>query len=198
MSWHPRQLTAAQREERRLAAGRLLRAGRYSQAEIARQFGVSRAAVSHWARRLRGGPGLASLRARPRSGRPPRLSLAQGRQVLARLAAGARAAGFDTERWTLRRIAVLLRREFGVRYHPHSLSALLRAWGWSPQRPATQARERDERAVTAWRQRLWPRLKRGPGAPAARWSSSTRPATPSEPAPGPPGRRSAAPRSCGE
>jgi hypothetical protein len=43
MSWHPSHLTPAQPEARRLAAGRLLRAGRLSQAEIARAFGVSRA-----------------------------------------------------------------------------------------------------------------------------------------------------------
>jgi predicted transcriptional regulator len=52
--WHPLQLTAAHLEERRLTAGRLLRSGRWSQAEIARRVGVSAAAVSHWARQLEG------------------------------------------------------------------------------------------------------------------------------------------------
>jgi putative transposase len=62
---------------------------------------------------------------------------------------GALASGFDTERWTLRRIARVLRREFGVTYHPHSLSALLGAHGWSPQRPAMRAVERDEALIAA-------------------------------------------------
>ena|SRR5882724_205519 len=198
MAWHPTQLTAAQREERRLVAGRLLRAGRLSQADIARHVGVSRAAVSQWAARLRARPGgLAGLRQRPRSGRPPRLSAAAWRQVLTRLARGARAAGFATERWTLSRIALVLRREFGVRYHPHSLSAVLRARGWSPQRPASQAREQDEAAVASWRRRTWPGLKRGRGAAGASSFSSTRPVTPSAPGSARPGRPGARRRSCG-
>ena len=36
-------------EERRLEGGRLLEAGKLSQAEIARQLGISRAKVSDWA-----------------------------------------------------------------------------------------------------------------------------------------------------
>src|SRR3989442_9763115 len=52
MLWQPTRLTRAQLEERRLIAGRLLRAKRLSQAEIARQLGVSRATVSRWNRRL--------------------------------------------------------------------------------------------------------------------------------------------------
>ena len=38
------------------------------------------------------------------------------------------AAGFDTEQWTLRRIAALIWREFGVRYHPRYLERPLHAW----------------------------------------------------------------------
>ena len=42
------------------------------------------------------------------------------------LAGGAAAAGFGTERWTPKRIAVLIRREFGVRHHPRHLERPLR------------------------------------------------------------------------
>src|SRR5205809_104376 len=52
MEWHPTRWTAAQLEERRVAAARLLRAGRLTQAAIARRLGVSRAAVTQWQRRL--------------------------------------------------------------------------------------------------------------------------------------------------
>ncbi len=47
MSWHPNPLTPAQLEQRRVAAGRLLRAGRLTQAERARAFDVSPATASH-------------------------------------------------------------------------------------------------------------------------------------------------------
>jgi hypothetical protein len=69
--WRPVHLTPEQMEERRLAAARLLRQGRFSQAEIARQLGVSRASVCRWAATLaqEGGRGL---QARSITGRPPR------------------------------------------------------------------------------------------------------------------------------
>ena len=157
--WRPKQLTRSQKEERRLAAGRLLKAGKQSQAEIARQMSVSRMAVSHWARDLRE-QGIAGLRSRPPTGRPPALSPAQWRQVLALLRKGARAAGWDTERWTLQRIGQLIEREFGVPYHPNYLSERLKHSHWSAQKPASQARERDAEWVETWLKRDWPRIKK--------------------------------------
>lgn len=175
MSWHPNPLTPAQLEQRRLAAGRLLLAGRLAHAEIARAFEVSPAAVSHWARQLREADAdLASLRRQPRSGRPPRLSPAEWTQLLHRLGAGAAAAGFDTERWTLRRIRTVVRRWFGCSIHRSSLSRGLRARGWSVQRPAVQARERDDALVQAWLRRDWPRIKRGLADAGQRLPSWTR------------------------
>ena len=54
------------------------------------------------------------------------------------LAQGAVAAGFETEQWTLCRMAALIRREFGVVYHPRYLERPLKAIGFSVQRPATR------------------------------------------------------------
>jgi transposase-like protein len=48
MTWRPKNLTATQREERRLEAGQLLRTSDLSQAAIARIVGVSRTAVTNW------------------------------------------------------------------------------------------------------------------------------------------------------
>ena len=55
MTWKPTKLTLEQMEERRLKGGRLLKEKRLIQAEIARELGVSRAAVGHWAKRMRSG-----------------------------------------------------------------------------------------------------------------------------------------------
>jgi transposase len=70
--WRPAHLTSEQMEERRLAAAALLRQGRLSQAEIARQLGVSRASVCRWAATL-AQQGRRGLKARPIPGRMPRL-----------------------------------------------------------------------------------------------------------------------------
>jgi transposase len=46
------QSNPCQMEERRLEGGRLLKAGKLSQAEIARRLGISRAMVSDWAKKI--------------------------------------------------------------------------------------------------------------------------------------------------
>lgn len=128
MEWKPRKLTREQLEERRLEAGRLLKEGQLSQSEIARRFGVSRMAVSYWASRYRS----SSLK-RPQyvpAGRPSKLTPAQKRELKQRLKKSALAAGFPTKRWTLERVAALIKREFGVRYHPNYLPRVLRDLGF--------------------------------------------------------------------
>lgn len=163
--WQPRKLTPEQLEERRLEAGRLLRAGRLSQAEIARHLGVSRMAVSRWAAQLRDSDRrLAALKNRPKSGRPSRLTPQQWRELLKILKKGAIRAGFETERWTLPRIRDVIARRWGVSYHRSHLSIRLRELGWSAQVPAVQARERDEALIRAWLEHDWPRIKKKPTA----------------------------------
>jgi len=196
MEWHPTRWTAAQLEERRVAAARLLRAGRLTQAAIARRLGVSRAAVTQWQRRLME-RGWRGVRRRAPTGRPSHLSPVQWTRLLRLLRRGALVAGFETERWTLPRIATVVRRTFGVRYHPHSLGPALRARGWSPQVPIARARERDEALIEAWLKRDWPRIKRGRADLGAPSSSSTRRGTRSSLGWVPPGRRSAGHPSCG-
>jgi transposase len=161
MIWRPRHLTRSQREERRLEAGRLLQAGHLSHADIARRLGVSRMAVSKWARQLRQHHGdIGSLHTRPIPGRPARLSVEQWQRVLAVLKEGALKAGFETDRWTLLRIRAVILVAFGVRYHAHYLARRLKALGWSPQQPAVYARERDDALVRAWLTHDWPRIKK--------------------------------------
>jgi putative transposase len=181
-------------EERRLAAARLLRSGRMTQAEIAREMGVSRASVTRWKQRL-AEAGPRGLQRRKPAGRASRLSAAQWRQLGRILDRGARAAGFDTERWTLRRIAAVVERSFGVQYHFRSLGRALRAQGFSPQQPIARARERDDALVEAWLRRDWTRVKRGLAAQGAPLPSWTRRVTRFGPASAPPGRAAATRRS---
>jgi putative transposase len=185
--WRPAHLTPEQMEERRLAAARLLRQGRFSQAEIARQLGVSRASVSRWAATL-AQQGRGGLATRVRTGREPRLDEAAWAHLGRLLDRGAMAAGFASERWTLQRIAALVEREFGVHYHPRYLERPLKAHGFSVQRPATRAKERDELVIAVWPKREWVVLKRRPSGKAARSFFGTRRVTASGPDRAPPGR----------
>lgn len=196
MGWRPTRLTRAQMEERRLAAGRLLRTKTVSQAEVAREMGVSEAAVTHWKQRLERA-GTRGLRRRRPPGRPSALTAAQWRQLLRLLGRGAVASGSGTERWTLRRIAAVIERTFGVQYHFRSLGRSLRAHGWSPQQPLPQVEERDEALIAAWLHQDWPRVTRGLSEAGVPLSSWTRQVTRFGPASAARGPRAAGRRSCG-
>src|SRR5215212_3255519 len=146
------------REERRLRAWALKAKG-WSQQRIAEALGVTAGAVSQWMRRGREG-GVEALKRRPRPGAVPRLAAEQRAQIPLLLARGAEAFGFRGDVWTAKRVAVVIRREIRVRYHPNHVGKLLRAAGWSVQKPIARASQRDEAAIEAWRTERWPVLKR--------------------------------------
>jgi transposase len=146
-------------EERRLEAARMFAHGA-TQAEVARTFGVSPQAASIWYRRWRQG-GEPALRGAGRAGRRPRLSQAELEAVDQALRKGPEAFGFDTDLWTLARVAAVIERLTGVGYHPGHVWRLLRGLGWSLQRPARRAAERDEAEIARWRAQEWPRIKGG-------------------------------------
>lgn len=151
------------REGRRLRAWELAAAG-WTQGAIAEALGVTPGAVSQWMRRAREGGGAAALQAHPPPGATCRLTEAQQGQVQAWLREGAEAHGFRGALWTSARVAQLIERRLGVRYHRHHVSKLLKSWGWSPQKPAQRARQRDEAAIERWRTERWPAIKKdGPG-----------------------------------
>jgi transposase len=145
-------------ERRRLRGVRLLAKG-HTQADVARRVGVSRQSVLRWDRK-RQESGQDALRRPRRFGRPPRLTDAQCTELVRLLKAGAVSAGFSTELWTLPRIGALIKERFGVQFVDSSVWRLLGRLGWSVQRPAGQARQRDERAIRNWKAKRWPELKK--------------------------------------
>jgi transposase len=150
-------------EERRLRAADLFEHG-VTSAEIARQLGVCHQIVSDWRAAWRRS-GRDGLRAAGRAGRLPKLSREQLAQVEVELTKGAKANGYPTELWTLQRVAEVIERVTGVSYHPARVWYLLRhQLGWSWQRPARRATERDDEAIARWIKQRWPQIKKGPGA----------------------------------
>ena len=134
-----------------------------SQADVVYTLGVSRQSASRWHRVWKKG-GVGALRSAGRLGRKPQLDADQLGQVDEALRLGPRAHGFNTELWTLPRAASVIKRLTGVEYHPGHVWRVLRAMGWSLQRPAKKARERNEEAVLRWMAQTWPRVKKTPGA----------------------------------
>ena len=147
-------------EQRRKRAARMFARG-VTQADVARELAVSRQSVSRWHAEWQSG-GTRALKAAGRAGRMPRLTDTQLRRVDRALRRGPRAHGFATDLWTLDRVATVIEAETGVRYHPGHVWKLLRdKLGWSRQRPARRAIERDDEAIARWVAEEWPRIKRG-------------------------------------
>lgn len=147
-------------ERRRERALELLREG-LTPVEVARRVGVDRRSVRRWKAAHRQG-GCQALKAKPAPGRPPLLDATDHAALQEILLKGAAAAGFATDLWTCRRVAEIIQRQFGVEYHIGHVSRLLRALGWSPQKPQRRAVERDEEAIQTWIDQKWPRVKKTP------------------------------------
>ena len=107
----PRRIVSA-REERRRLAYRWLRLG-VAKTEIAERLGVTWWTVWNWDKRRRK-EGAGSWRERRHPGPARRLTTEQRQGLLAILKKGARAYGYPTELWTLKRTAEVIRKEYGV------------------------------------------------------------------------------------
>jgi transposase len=148
-------------EKRRLKAATLF-AQDLTQAEVARRLEVSRQATKNWFDQWKRG-GRSALHAAGRAGRKPKLLPKQLQRVEKALLQGPRANGLDSDLWSLPRIAVAIERITGVRYHSGHVWKVMRALGWSAQKPQPKARERDEAAIHHWKTRTWPAIKKKPG-----------------------------------
>jgi transposase len=142
----------------------------WSGKDIAAALAVSRAAVSGWLKRARAG-GVAALRRQPAPGPTPKLTREQRARLPDIVAQGAEAYGFVGEVWTTKRVAAVIKRAFGVSYHPAHVSRLLRQEGLSLQKPIRRASQRDEAKIAAWRDQTWPALQAKPRPKTARSSS---------------------------
>src|SRR6202162_4130011 len=163
-------------EHRRRRASRLFVAGKMNLAAIAGELKVSRQSVSRWYEAWQRG-GADWLRGAGRAGRKPKVEKKQLHLVDRALRQGARSHGFNTDLWTLPRVASVIERLTGVHYHPGHVWKILGAMNWTLQRPAKQARERDPKKVELWMKERWPAVKKTLGARKPGSSSRTKAAS---------------------
>lgn len=157
-------LSRHEMERRRLAAGReFLRAGRKRgmQAQVAAKYGVSTATANRWHKAVQK-KGLKGLRPTKAKGNPARLTASQRKKLRSMLLQGALVHGFDTDVWTGKRVARLIRDSFGVEYSAKYVPQLLREQlGFSPQKPDRRPRELDPKKVQKWLDEVWEPVKKG-------------------------------------
>jgi transposase len=147
-------------EQRRRRAIELLKRG-LTMEQVCHRVGSSISSVCRWSQAVTQG-GLKALVAKPVPGRPRKLADGECQRLLELLMAGAIAYGYPNEIWTLKRIASLILREFGVTYHPNHVWRVLRRFRWSCQVPKWQAVQRDEAAIAHWKRYRWPHIKKRP------------------------------------
>ena len=58
------------------------------------------------------------------------------------------------------RVADLIERQTGQKFHPGHVWRILRSLGWSCQRPVGRATQRDEPAILQWKRVRWPEIKK--------------------------------------
>jgi len=162
----------AQMERRRQQAARLFDRGRRAP-EVARRLGVARQVGYRWMDAWQKG-GVAALASKGRTGPKPKLDAAQTQQVVEALLEGPVVHGYRTQLWTLPRVAALIEKLTGVRYHPGHVWKLLGSSGFSCQRPERRAVERDEPAIGHWKEVRWPAIKKKRDASTGGSSLSTR------------------------
>jgi len=152
---------AAQEELRRRAVALVCEG--HSQTEVAGLLDVSRQSVSEWVRAYRLG-GERALAAGRRGRRPgEKTVLAPWQQ--AQIAKAIREKNPDQLRlpgflWTRALVCELIERRFGIRIAEKTAGRYLRAWGFSPQKPARRALEQNPELVARWLDERYPQLER--------------------------------------
>ena len=156
-----RRLPQAAQEELRRRAVALVGEDR-SQVEVARLLEVSRQSVNEWVAAYRAGGerALAAGKRGRRQGEQTALSVRQQ----AELAKAIRDKNPDQLRlpgflWTRALVCELIERRFGIGVSEKTAGRYLRAWGFSPQKPARRAWEQDPEAVREWLERRYPEIE---------------------------------------
>ena len=105
--------------------------------------------------------GVDSLSDKQPSGRPPKLTKTQRKELADLIIAGPEAAGYTCGCWTGIMIQDLILRRFGVEYHPLYICALLKTMGFPFQKARFVSDHLDEAARLEWLEKTWPEILPG-------------------------------------
>ncbi|MFE2336586.1 winged helix-turn-helix domain-containing protein [Streptomyces coelicoflavus] len=141
---------------------------------IARELRVSEKSVYQWRRAWEAG-GREELCSKGPPGYDCRLGPRLQAELGAWLEEGPASHGWtDDQVWTAARVRTLIGRKFHVSYSVSGVTRLLHRMGFSVQMPARPAAERDEDAITAWREVTWQEVKASGRRPARSSASRTK------------------------
>jgi transposase len=162
--------SAEQTERRRNRAIQIVFKEKRTQSIAAAEAGVHLRSVQKWVNAYRK-LGPEGLKSRKAPGRPKKLNPKQIKVLEGVLLQGAKIQGYANDLWTSKRILKMIERLTGVSYHHNHVPRLLRAMGWSVQRPQREAAEKDPKKIDEWIRVEWRRIKKKPAAKKPRSSS---------------------------
>lgn len=126
---------------------------------VMKSLGFCRTTVYRWLRSYRRG-GEAALGGHKSPGPTPKLTGTQQRQVRGWIVGkDPRQWGFDFGLWTRKVVQQMILDKFGGSLTLPSVGRLLTSLGITPQKPLRRAYERDEAAVTKWKEETYPQLR---------------------------------------
>jgi transposase len=158
---------------RRLRAIHLVGISHYTQKTVGEILEVSENAVTRWVMTFQQ-EGVTGLRTRKPPGPKSRLTEAQKKKLERLVRKGPEACGFDTGVWDAKLVGELVKREFGVEYHPTSIRRLLKDLGFSLQYPKKVLGGANAESQRRWVKKVYPSVKKKPRRMAGSSSSRTK------------------------
>jgi len=125
----------------------------FKNSEISKILHVNRRTVYSWRVRKENNVGYENIK---QKGAKSRLSEDQKKKLKKILEDGSSQYGYDTDLWTLKRIAEVIEREFHVHYNTTYIWQILDKMGYSAQMPLATAMEKNQDYVNEWLKDQYP------------------------------------------
>lgn len=147
-----------EKEKRRLKAGKLFEKG-ITQAKVAQKLKVSHTATLLW-HQMWAKSGIDGLKSKGNSGPEPQLTEEGRKKVRAAIIKGASKFGYDSDLWTLDRVAAVIKKLTKVKFkRTHTWETLI-SIGLTCQKPQLKPREQNQREIKRWKSKTFPKLKK--------------------------------------
>ena len=157
-------------ERRRNKAGKMFTRD-VSQATVAKRLDVSRAAVCQWHAAWKKDK-TAGLVSKGPPGFPSQLTPDKKKELKSLILKGPRSEGYVTDFWTVSRIQHLAKKKLRVSLGYTRIWHTIIQLGFSCQKPEAHARSRNERAISNWKFKTFPHVKKmGAYTPISTWVS---------------------------
>ena len=153
-----RKLTHSQSEYIRIQSVKAVREGNKSPEEIIKTFGLHRSNIYKWLK-IYDSYGYSGLQSSQSQGPVPKLTSKQKQQLYKYLQKNPLQLKFEYALWTIEMIVELIDLKFGVQYSTVQVGRILKAIGFSKQKPLERAYQQDPEKVKTWLSTEYPRIK---------------------------------------